>query len=48
MANQKGGGCNKAGRSKKKAAARSNPLSLFVRNIISAEKYFRLTKTKRK
>jgi len=40
----KGGGCRTAGRSKKKREARVKPLSMFVRDKISAEVYFKQTK----
>ena len=37
-----GKGQRKYGRSKRKDAAKGNPMSLFVRNKISAEVYFKL------
>ncbi len=37
------GGCKKEGRTKKKREAKNKPLSRFVRGIISAEVYFKLT-----
>jgi hypothetical protein len=37
-----GKGQRKYGRSKRKDAAKGNPISLFVRNKISAEVYFKL------
>lgn len=43
-----GGGCRKAGRAKKKREAKLKPLSRFVRGIISAEVYFKLTKQGKK
>lgn len=46
MANSKktgGKGQRKYTRSKKKAAGRSNPISLFVRGKISGEEYFKQT-----
>lgn len=33
----------KFGRAKRKVNGRGNPISLFVRNKISAEQYFKLT-----
>jgi hypothetical protein len=42
------GGCKKEGRAKKKREARKLPLSRFVRGIISAEVYFKLTGQKTK
>jgi hypothetical protein len=43
MAKKPGGGCKKAGRSKKKAAGRTSHLSAFVRGRITGEQYFNLT-----
>lgn len=40
------GGCSKAGRTKKRQEAKTKPLSKFVRGVISAEEYFRLTEQK--
>lgn len=37
------GGCKKDGRAKRKREARIKPLSKFVRGVISAEVYFKLT-----
>jgi hypothetical protein len=34
----------KAGRNARKASRRGSPISLFVRNKITGEKYFKLTK----
>lgn len=42
------GGCKKEGRSQKKKAARNLPFSRFVRGVISAETYFKLTGQKTK
>jgi hypothetical protein len=42
------GGCKKEGRAKKKREARTKPLSQFVRGIISAEVYFKLTGQRKK
>jgi len=39
----KSGGCKTAGRSKRKQANRSKPISRYVRGKITAEKYFKLT-----
>lgn len=36
-------GCKKCGRNKKRAARYGNPISLFVRNQITAKEYFNLT-----
>jgi hypothetical protein len=36
-----GKGARKYGRSKRKNAAKGNPISLFVRNLICAEVYFK-------
>lgn len=36
-----GKGAKKYGRSKRKEASKGNPISLFVRNKISAEVYFK-------
>ena len=33
----------KAGRNKRKAAAKANPISLYVRDKISAQKYWELS-----
>lgn len=41
-----GGNSKKKGRSKRKREGKLNPLSRFVRDVISAEEYFRLTKSK--
>jgi hypothetical protein len=43
-----GKGQRKYNRSKKKAAGRGNPISLFVRGKISGEEYFKLTNQARK
>ena len=44
MAKQKpGGNGKKSGRSKRKAEGRNKPLSKYVRGIISAETYFKLS-----
>jgi len=44
MASNNGGkGNRKAGRTKRKNEGRTKPLSQFVRGIISAETYFKLT-----
>jgi hypothetical protein len=40
---QKGGSQKKIGRSKRKAANRGTPISMFTRGKISAEEYFKLT-----
>jgi hypothetical protein len=45
---QKTKGCKKCGRIKKKEAGKSTYLSLFVRNKISGEEYFRKTDQKAK
>jgi hypothetical protein len=37
------GGNKKHGRSKKKVAAKGNPISLFIRCKIDANEYFKLT-----
>ena len=42
-----GGGCKTAGIAKRKREARLKPLSKFVRGVISAEVYFKLTKLKK-
>ncbi len=42
------GGCSKAGRAKKRQEAKLQPLSKFVRGVISAEEYFKLTGQKTK
>lgn len=41
---QKGGGCKKAGRTKRKALRSGSPLSLFVRDKITGEAYFKQTR----
>lgn len=41
-----GGNSKKKGRAKRKREGRLKPLSRFVRGVISAEEYFRLTKQK--
>lgn len=43
---QKTKGCKKCGRIKKKLEGRNSILSLFVRNKISGEEYFRKTDQK--
>jgi len=49
MATKVGAGCKTAGRSKRKASARIEPLSRYVRGIITFENYAKLAgiKTKR-
>ena len=42
------GGSKKEGRAKRKREARNKPLSRFVRGVISAEVYFKLTKEGKK
>jgi len=42
------GGSQKEGRAKRKREARTKPLSRFVRGVISAEVYFKLTKLGKK
>lgn len=39
----KSGGGRKIGRQKRKALARSNAISKFIRNVISAEEYFKVS-----
>ncbi len=39
----KSGGGRKIGRQKRKALAKSNAISKFVRNVISAEEYFKIS-----
>jgi hypothetical protein len=36
-------GCHKCGRAKRRAARSGSPISLFVRNKITAKEYFSLT-----
>lgn len=43
-----GKGQRKYGRSKRKFSAKGNPISLFVRNKISGEEYFKLSNQARK
>lgn len=43
---QKVKGCRKCGRSSKRAESIGNPISLFVRDKITAEQYFKLTNQK--